>query len=63
LHSWNDTVSEELYDHSTGDGRSFDGLVSEPVNWLGLGDDILPAHRAEADALRTILVDHFSNDS
>lgn len=55
-------MAEELYDHSENDARTFDGPVSEPLNLLGLGDDIDPKHRAEADALRAVLMDHFNND-
>jgi hypothetical protein len=56
-------VSEELYDHSENDARSFDGQASEPVNLLGLGPDSTdPAHRAEADQLRRVLVAHFESD-
>ena len=60
---WNHTVSEELYDHSENDARTFDDQVSEPINLLGLGHDVDPKLRQEADMLRTMVQQHFSTDS
>lgn len=60
--SWNETVAEELYDHSENNPRTFDGHVSEAVNLLGLGSAIESKNRAQADQLKEVLIDHFTND-
>ena len=60
---WDSVVTEELYDHARNDPRTFDGQTSEPVNLLGLGPDIEPSSRDEANRLKTLLIQHFSSDS
>ena len=59
---WTDVFAEELYDHSDDGGDSFDGQASEPTNLLG-GAAVEPADRADADALKAVLVAHFSTDN
>jgi hypothetical protein len=64
--NWADVFAEELYDHSADDGDSFDGQASEPTNLLGPspggGTPVDPQDRADADALKKVLVAHFSSD-
>jgi len=63
---WDEVWGEELYPHDKDDGRSFDGQCSEPVNLLGRevgSSHVDPNDRRDADALKAIVMQHFSNDN